>query len=216
MRTSGQSIHNGADLEQAMKGVCRAVYHPVEGLCSHGALSGFLHSGCRATQKQSDVWTAEDIALFEASLCIYGKDFSKAKDIILTKTLAQIVQFYYLFKMTDHYKVWKRRNIPTPNAKFVGPVEQHDRKKTGPKRSLEASGAFDHPAQKKACPSFLNLKGVLIPKLELLREVENLGGYDTVVQNRSWQVIRKKLNLPQTTSSGYQLRRAYIHYTKSV
>ena len=173
-----------------------------------------MHPGRRAAPKKSDVWTAEDIALFEASLCIYGKDFSKAKDIILTKTLAQIVQFYYLFKMTDHYQVWKRRNIPTPNAKFVGPVE-YERKKRSSKRSLEGSGAFDEPARKRASPSFLNLKGVLIPKSPLLREVENLGGLDEVVRTRSWQIIRKKLNLPQTTSSGYQLKRAYVHYSKN-
>lgn len=33
--------------------------------------------------------------------------------------------------------------------------------------------------------------------------VAELGGYEAVVQERQWQLVRRKLNLPEGTSSGY-------------
>ena len=74
----------------------------------HGALSGFLHLGV-ALLTSSRMSGLQRILPLRSEFVHLWEGFFKAKDIILTKTLAQIVQFYYLFKMTDHYQVWKRQ-----------------------------------------------------------------------------------------------------------
>ena len=58
------------------------------------------------------------------------------------------------------------------------------------------------------------LKGVPIEIDGFLKCVEDKGGYDAVVNGKLWQVIRKELNLPHTTSSSTQLRDAYLDYVK--
>ncbi|KEP63871.1 UNVERIFIED_CONTAM: hypothetical protein HHA_237520 [Hammondia hammondi] len=55
-----------------------------------------------------DLWGPKEVALFEAGICKYGKDFSALQRLIQTKTTCEIVDFYYLWKQTNRYLAWKQ------------------------------------------------------------------------------------------------------------
>lgn len=57
-------------------------------------------------------WAPIEIALFEASIAEYGKDFHQVQKQIGSKTTKQIVDFYYVWKKTAHYKKWKKQYVP--------------------------------------------------------------------------------------------------------
>jgi len=54
-----------------------------------------------------DSWCPRDIALFEAGICAAGKDFHQIQKWIPGKTTAQVVDFYYTWKKSAHYHMWK-------------------------------------------------------------------------------------------------------------
>jgi len=58
-----------------------------------------------------ETWTLHDIALFEAAFALYGKDFVSIQQIVSSKTSQEIVDFFYLWKMTSHYRVCKRKKV---------------------------------------------------------------------------------------------------------
>ena len=59
-----------------------------------------------------DLWGPKEVALFEAGICKYGKDFSMLQRLIGTKTTKEVVDFYYLWKQTNRYASWKaHRNL---------------------------------------------------------------------------------------------------------
>jgi hypothetical protein len=62
-------------------------------------------------------WTLHDIALFEAGFALYGKDFVSIQQIVGSKTNQEIVDFFYLWKMTSHYRVWKRKMTRSANER---------------------------------------------------------------------------------------------------
>ena len=56
-----------------------------------------------------DEWSPYDIGLFEAAICAYGKKFYDiAKIMGGRKTTKEIIEFYYIWKKTSHYKLWKK------------------------------------------------------------------------------------------------------------
>jgi hypothetical protein len=55
-----------------------------------------------------DHWTPYEIALFESAICIYGKDFHTIQKVVKTKSTKEIIGFYYLWKKSSHYSIWKR------------------------------------------------------------------------------------------------------------
>jgi len=57
-------------------------------------------------------WNPYEICVFEASMALYGKDFHEVARTVGTKTCKEVVEFYYIWKKTDHYKVWKREYTP--------------------------------------------------------------------------------------------------------
>lgn len=61
----------------------------------------------------------------------------------------------------------------------------------------------------------MGLCGKLIHPTFFYEEVRKLGGYESVVQKRNWQIVREKLDLPTCTSSGASLRKAYEVYFMS-
>ena len=65
-----------------------------------------------------DRWSVHEIATFEAAICIYGKEFHKISRVLDTKSTKEIVEFYYSWKKTSHYKAWKRMysrsRVPLP------------------------------------------------------------------------------------------------------
>lgn len=60
-----------------------------------------------------DEWSPIDIALFEAGICAYGKDFHEISRLMEgRKTCNQCVEFYYLWKKSAHYALWKECGKP--------------------------------------------------------------------------------------------------------
>lgn len=57
-----------------------------------------------------DYWTPKEIALFEAGLCSFGKDFYTIHKFIKTKTTNECVDFYYTWKRGSHFSIWKYFN----------------------------------------------------------------------------------------------------------
>lgn len=56
-------------------------------------------------------WSPYEIAVFEASLAVVGKEFHQVQKFVKTKSTKEIIEFYYIWKKTAHYKVWKRQYI---------------------------------------------------------------------------------------------------------
>jgi hypothetical protein len=56
-------------------------------------------------------WSPLEIATFEAALCEYGKVFHKVQSEVATKTTREVIEFYYMWKKTSHYKVWKKTYV---------------------------------------------------------------------------------------------------------
>ena len=65
---------------------------------------------------------------------------------------------------------------------------------------------------KKTKYRLFQLGGKIIDPTELSKVVSKLGGYAFVKQNRKWQNVRKALSLPEMSSSGSQINKAYIAY----
>jgi hypothetical protein len=56
------------------------------------------------------------------------------------------------------------------------------------------------------------LKGAIIEPSDMASAVLSLGGVHVIVKKRKWQLVRERLNLPQTSSSGNTLYRVWKTY----
>jgi len=56
-------------------------------------------------------WNPYEIAVFEAALSLVGKHFHKVQKFVKTKDTKEVVEFYYVWKKTAHYKIWKKQYI---------------------------------------------------------------------------------------------------------
>ena len=74
-------------------------------LCSHQMLS-FLLSPLKI-DAEIEKWSLKQIALFESSICLFGKRFELIVRVIRDKTLTEIIQFYNVWKFSSHYRTWK-------------------------------------------------------------------------------------------------------------
>jgi len=45
-------------------------------------------------------------------MTLFGKDFWQASKLITTKSTKDVIEFYYCWKKTEHYKQWKREYVP--------------------------------------------------------------------------------------------------------
>ena len=54
-----------------------------------------------------DAWAPLEVAKFESALCLVGKQFPLVAKVIGTKTTKEVVEFYYLWKQSKNYAVWK-------------------------------------------------------------------------------------------------------------
>lgn len=52
-------------------------------------------------------WNPYEISVFEASLALHGKNFNQVQKFVYTKSVKEVIEFYYTWKMTGHYKQWK-------------------------------------------------------------------------------------------------------------
>lgn len=76
-----------------------------EDICSYSTLDLLL----TPLRKHScwDEWNPREICMFESSICAKGKNFYEIAKIVGTKNCKQCVQFYYHWKCTSHYRIWK-------------------------------------------------------------------------------------------------------------
>ena len=57
-------------------------------------------------------WNPFELSVFEAAITLFGKDFHRIQKHIKTKSCKEIIEFYYIWKKTNHYKQWKKSYIP--------------------------------------------------------------------------------------------------------
>ena len=75
------------------------------------SLLGFIQSPFRRPTI-IEKWSPYEIALFEGSMLHYGKEFQNISRQIRTKTTQEVIDFYYIWKKTAHYKKWKQQYVP--------------------------------------------------------------------------------------------------------
>lgn len=63
-----------------------------------------------------DSWAPKEIALFEAGIFTFGKDFYQIQKLIKNKKTADCVQFYYFWKRSAHYRIWKSHHRKPKSA----------------------------------------------------------------------------------------------------
>jgi hypothetical protein len=61
-----------------------------------------------------DRWCPHEIALFEAALCVYGKQFHSVSAKVPSKSTKEVIEFYYIWKKGDHYRQWKKKIVLVP------------------------------------------------------------------------------------------------------
>jgi hypothetical protein len=71
---------------------------------------GFLKSPLRRPTV-IERWSPYEISLFEAGIGHYGKEFYDISKLIQTKSTKEVIDFYYVWKKTSHYLVWKKSYI---------------------------------------------------------------------------------------------------------
>jgi len=65
-----------------------------------------------------DCWSPREIALFEAGICRFQKNFHQIQTLIPTKTTLSIVEFYYAcWKKSTHYQIWKKQTRELTNLR---------------------------------------------------------------------------------------------------
>jgi hypothetical protein len=87
-------------------------------------------AGVSAAAFNTEKWSPLEISLFEGAMMLYGKKFHVIQKIVRatvyvvrfdahmilpqvkTKTTAEVIEFYYVWKKTSHYKIWKRSYVP--------------------------------------------------------------------------------------------------------
>lgn len=56
-----------------------------------------------------ETWSPYEIALFDCCMCKFGTDFDLFLNIITTKKKEEIIDFYYVWKGSKYYKMWKNK-----------------------------------------------------------------------------------------------------------
>uniref|UniRef100_A0AAY5E9U5 Metastasis associated 1 family, member 2 n=1 Tax=Electrophorus electricus TaxID=8005 RepID=A0AAY5E9U5_ELEEL len=100
-------------------------FHAMDTLQKNGydlarAMSTLVPQGgpvlCRDEMEE---WSASEAMLFEEALEKYGKDFNDIRqDFLPWKSLASVVQFYYMWKTTDRYIQQKRLKAAEADSKL--------------------------------------------------------------------------------------------------
>jgi len=96
-----------------------------------------------------DEWNPREVALFESAMCFKGKRFYEISKMIGTKNTKQCVEFYYHWKQSSNYAVWKALGRRT-NKKATSSSQRKLHKKIGQKFA---------EFHAKHCPDTANKKG---------------------------------------------------------
>ncbi|KAM9096381.1 mesoderm induction early response protein 3 isoform X2 [Sarcophilus harrisii] len=96
MTRTSEGTHT-RDNEQALYELLKCnhnIKEAIERYCSNG----------KASQEEMTAWTEEECRNFEHALLIYGKDFHLIqKNKVRTRTVAECVAFYYMWKKSERY-----------------------------------------------------------------------------------------------------------------
>lgn len=74
-----------------------------------------------------ETWSPLEIALFESAIAESGKEFHLIQKQVETKSTQEVIDFYYIWKKTSHYKSWK--------AEFHQDAEESDDEAPSSKQS---------------------------------------------------------------------------------
>jgi len=80
--------------------------YPIEKM----SLLGYIKSPLRRPTI-IEKWSPYEIAVFEGGLFHFGKEFRKVSQQIGTKSTREVIDFYYIWKKTAHYKKWKEQFV---------------------------------------------------------------------------------------------------------
>mmetsp|Transcript_81 Transcript_81/g.110 ORF Transcript_81/g.110 Transcript_81/m.110 type:complete len:186 (+) Transcript_81:84-641(+) len=56
-------------------------------------------------------WSPFEVSVFEGAITLYGKNFHMIHKFVKTKTVREVIEFYYDWKKTSHYKEWKKNYV---------------------------------------------------------------------------------------------------------
>lgn len=73
---------------------------------------GYLLSPLRRPTTIMERWSPYEVSVFEASIMLYGKKFDVIQKYVKSKTTKEVIEFYYCWKKTGHYKQWKTAFVP--------------------------------------------------------------------------------------------------------
>mmetsp|Transcript_5998 Transcript_5998/g.8734 ORF Transcript_5998/g.8734 Transcript_5998/m.8734 type:complete len:419 (-) Transcript_5998:8-1264(-) len=76
--------------------------YPIEQVTALGYLTSPLR---RPTVIEK--WSPYEITTFEAALALHGKHFHQVQKWVKTKNTKEVIEFYYIWKKTSHYRRWK-------------------------------------------------------------------------------------------------------------
>ncbi len=115
-------------------------YDPVNKLypLSRVTALGFLTNPIRKPSA-IEKWSPLEIATFEASISLFGKDFPKIKKYVSTKSVKEVIEFYYAWKKTNHYKQWKKVYRTDPREQSTVLAEEAKEKEREEREAQEAA-----------------------------------------------------------------------------
>ena len=56
-----------------------------------------------------ETWSPYEIALFNCCICKFGTNFDLYLNIITTKKKEEVIDFYYTWKSSKYYRMWKNK-----------------------------------------------------------------------------------------------------------
>jgi len=69
-----------------------------------------------------ETWSPREIVTFEGALAVHGKCFHTVQQFIKTKTTKEVIEFYYIWKMSSHYKAWKQNFVSASAHSMLYPI----------------------------------------------------------------------------------------------
>jgi len=83
----------------------------------------------------AEKWSPFEVSVFEASITLYGKNFNQISKHVKTKSVKEVIEFYYFWKKTSHYRQYKKtllqdsRDFPQSIEETKKEVEKEAREK---------------------------------------------------------------------------------------
>lgn len=67
--------------------------------------------GWSERQPRAPIWSLKEVENFEMAMHDSYKDFRKIQEIVKTRSIKEIIEFYYLWKQMPRYRKWKDNHI---------------------------------------------------------------------------------------------------------